>query len=197
MWLRFYLHSGSLQNTHHGLSVAVWTPSTLHWVNVSWAGYSPADSVCTAGNEIMSTLSMFSLVLFWILAGEVGPFTSEMTNSKCCVCFQNSAVFIEMLVSFKNLWIILYEQWIWSHQTSGLLQLHLWRPEQLFQARTRTFLDPIQVFFLPKPNQTVSTVLPQQKIKKLNQKKCKRGRTRLLSMRLTETHLHIDDEVTL
>lgn len=102
MWLRFYLHSGSLQNTHHGLSVAVWTPSTLHWVNVSWAGYSPADSVCTAGNEIMSTLSMFSLVLFWILAGEVGPFTSEMTNSKCCVCFQNSAVFIEMLVSLNK-----------------------------------------------------------------------------------------------
>ena len=103
IWLRFYQRSGSLLNTHHGLSVAVWTPSTHHWPIVSWAGYSPADTVCTAGNEIMSTLSMFSLALFWILAGEVGPFTSEMSNSKC-------RVFIKMLVS----WIKSINSTLWT-----------------------------------------------------------------------------------
>lgn len=66
-----------------------------------------------------------------------------------------------------------------------------------FKPEQELFLTPSKFSFFPKPNQTVSTVLSQQKIKKLNQKKCKRGRTRLLSMRLTETHLHIDDEVTL
>lgn len=111
--------------------------------------------------------------------------------------FQNSAVFIEMLVSLKkNEWIILYEQWIWGHQTSGLLP-HLWQPEQVLQARTRTFLDPIKVFSFCRPNQTVSTVLSQQHFLKLNQKKCKHGCTRFLSMRLTGTHLHIDDQVSL
>ena len=50
------------------------------------------------------------------------------------------------------------------------VHLQLWQPKQVFYAKTWSFPNPNQMFFVPKPNQTISTAMLHKKFENLNRK---------------------------